>query len=66
MLAARALTQLCFGLVIMLVMNPARAQDLYNPAELRQFDLSFVDSDWETQLRNNYVSQTNILGTLVV
>ncbi len=66
MFAARTITLFWLGLAAIFVIGPARAQDLYDPAVLRHFELSFVDSDWETQLRQNYVSQTNILSTLVV
>lgn len=66
MFAARTTIWFWLGLAVLIVSGPARAQDLYDPAVLRQFELSFVDADWETQLRQNYVSQTNILSTLVV
>jgi hypothetical protein len=43
-----------------------RAQDLYDTTVLRTFNFQFHDADWLTRLRNNYVSQTNILADLTV
>lgn len=42
------------------------AQDLYDPATLRTFSLTFHDADWKTRLRSNYTSQTYILADLDV
>lgn len=47
-------------------MTPVLAQDLYDPATLRTFALTFHDADWLARLRNNYASETNILADLVV
>ena len=44
----------------------ARAQDLYDTTALRTFALTFDDANWQTLLRNNYASATNILADLVV
>ncbi|HYF14092.1 MAG TPA: CotH kinase family protein [Phycisphaerales bacterium] len=44
----------------------ARAQDLYDTAVLRTMSFQFHDANWETLLRNNYASQTNILADLTV
>lgn len=44
----------------------ASAQDLYDTSVLRTINITFVESNWETLLRNNYASQTNLLGTLTV
>ena len=44
----------------------ARAQDLYDPAVLRTFDISFHDANWLELLRANYASETNILADVVV
>ncbi len=41
-------------------------QDLYAPNILRTIDISFAQSDWEAQLRANYVSETDIEGTVIV
>ncbi|MCA9256433.1 MAG: CotH kinase family protein, partial [Phycisphaerales bacterium] len=44
----------------------AIAQDLYDTTVLRTMNFTFADADWETQLRQNYASQTNILADLEV
>lgn len=44
----------------------AQAQDLYDPATLRTFNLVFHDANWLTLLRQNYASETNILADLTV
>ncbi|MBX3375486.1 MAG: CotH kinase family protein [Phycisphaeraceae bacterium] len=44
----------------------ALGQDLYDPTVLRTFAFQFHDPNWMTLLRNNYVSQTNILADLTV
>ncbi len=48
------------------VLTAARAQDLYDTTVLRTLHFQFQESNWETILRNNYISQTNLLGTLTV
>lgn len=48
------------------VIGPATAQDLYDLTQLRTFALTFHDANWEQLLRQNYVSETNILADLVV
>lgn len=44
----------------------AFAQDLYDPAILRTFNIVFHDANWLTLLRQNYASETNILADLTV
>jgi hypothetical protein len=44
----------------------AGAQDLYDPAVLRTFAITFDQPDWEAQLRANYVSQVPIAADLVL
>lgn len=44
----------------------AAAQDLYDTATLRSFNLTFHDANWLTLLRNNYASETMILADLEV
>ncbi len=44
----------------------AVAQDLYDPATLRTFALTFHDADWLARLRANYASETLILADLQV
>lgn len=48
------------------IATTAPAQDLYDPAVLRTFALTFAQPDWEAQLRANYVSQVPIAATLVL
>jgi hypothetical protein len=43
-----------------------QAQDFYDPSVLRTVNISFVQSNWETLLRNNYASETDLAGTVVV
>jgi hypothetical protein len=48
-------------------LNVAYAQqDLYAPNILRTIDISFAQPDWEQLLRNNYNSETDIEGTVIV
>lgn len=56
------------ALLLCLLLPPlsASAQDLYDPATLRTIQINFHDSDWETRLRANYASATNILADIVV
>lgn len=42
------------------------AQDLYDPATLRTFNITFHDTNWLTLLRQNYSSETEILADLEV
>lgn len=44
----------------------AVAQDWYDPNVLRTVNISFVQSNWETLLRNNYASETDLAGTVEV
>ncbi len=44
----------------------AAAQDLYDTSTLRSFNFTFAQPNWETQLRANYVSQTEIPADLEV
>jgi hypothetical protein len=46
--------------------SAAVAQDFYDQTVLRTVALNFHDANWLTLLRNNYVSQTNILADMVV
>lgn len=46
--------------------SPVQAQDLYDTTILRTLNLTFHDANWQTLLRNNYASETNILADLVV
>lgn len=50
----------CFGLV------GAHAQDLYDPSVVRTFAITFTQPNWETLLRQNYVTETDLAGTVVV
>lgn len=43
-----------------------RAQDLYDPAVLRTFAITFHDANWLALLRANYASETNILADVTV
>ncbi|MGQ0801983.1 MAG: CotH kinase family protein [Pseudomarimonas sp.] len=49
-----------------LVATSARGQDLYDPLVLRTFNITFVQSNWEQLLRANYVSETDLAGTVEV
>jgi hypothetical protein len=49
-----------------LAISHANAQDLYDTAVLRTFAFTFTQTNWETLLRNNYASQTNLLCSLTV
>lgn len=53
-------------LVAMSAFPVASAQDLYDPATLRTFEIQFNDANWLQLLRQNYTSGTNILATLTV
>ncbi len=44
----------------------AVAQDLYDTTVLRTFEFTFTQSNWETLLRSNYASQTNLAATLTI
>jgi hypothetical protein len=44
----------------------AHAQDWYDPNVLRTVNITFVQSNWETLLRQNYASETDLLGTVEV
>jgi hypothetical protein len=44
----------------------ASAQDFYDPNVLRTISISFTQANWETLLRQNYASETDLLGTVVV
>ena len=46
--------------------TPVLAQDLYDATVLRTFNITFHDANWLTLLRNNYVSETNILADVEV
>ena len=61
--SARALVS---AVVLAIAVLPAAAQDLYDLNQLRTFALTFHDANWETLLRQNYASETNILADLVV
>ncbi|MBL9031364.1 MAG: CotH kinase family protein [Phycisphaerae bacterium] len=54
------------AIVLALAAGSAQAQDLYDTTVLRTLNFTFVEPNWETILRNNYVSQTNLLGSLTV
>jgi hypothetical protein len=58
--------RLCLLGLLLLGGFKARAQDLYDPATLRSFAISFHDADWLARLRANYASETPILADLVV
>jgi hypothetical protein len=45
---------------------PLKAQDFYDPTVLRTINISFVQSNWETLLRDNYASETDLAGTVTV
>ncbi|HVH34787.1 MAG TPA: CotH kinase family protein [Tahibacter sp.] len=53
-------------LLPLFALSPAFAQDLYDPATLRTFNIVFHDANWLTLLRQNYASETNILADLTV
>ncbi len=40
--------------------------DWYDPNTLRTVNITFVQSNWETLLRQNYASETDLLGTVEV
>jgi len=61
LVVALVMMSACVGAI-----RSASAQDLYDPTILRTINITFVQSNWETLLRNNYASQTNLLGTLTV
>ena len=42
------------------------AQDLYDTSVIRTFHLTFDDANWETQLRNNYASETLLEADLEI
>ncbi|HYE62972.1 MAG TPA: CotH kinase family protein [Phycisphaerales bacterium] len=44
----------------------ACGQDLYDTTVLRTYAFTFTQSNWETLLRQNYQSQTNLAGSLTV
>lgn len=44
----------------------APAQDFYDPLVLRTIDITFAQGNWETLLRQNYASETDLLGTVTV
>jgi CotH kinase protein/Lamin Tail Domain len=44
----------------------ASAQDWYDPNTLRTVNITFTQSNWETLLRQNYASETDLLGTVQV
>jgi hypothetical protein len=49
------------------LLTPATlGQDLYDTTVLRTLNFQFQDANWLALLRQNYVSQTNILATLTV
>jgi len=54
------------ALILLVTTAAARAQDLYDTTVLRTYAFTFTQTNWETLLRNNYQSQTNLVGTLVV
>lgn len=64
--ASRSFYMLVSSIILLFVTLPTRAQDLYDTSILRTINITFVQSNWETLLRNNYASQTNLLGTLTV
>lgn len=52
--------------VQLLMASAASAQDWYDPNVLRTVNITFVQSNWETLLRQNYASETDLLGTVEV
>ena len=62
---ASAFSALIFGFGL-LSASALKAQDWYDPAVLRTVNISFVQSNWETLLRNNYASETDLAGTVEV
>jgi hypothetical protein len=44
----------------------ATAQDWYDPNTLRTVNITFTQANWETLLRQNYASETDLLGTVQV
>ena len=58
-------TLIRFGLVGMLAASAA-SQDLYDETVLRTLELTFKQTNWQTQLTNNYVSKTYIKADLKV
>lgn len=54
-------------LLIGLVVAPmVQAQDFYDPNVLRTIDITFTESNWETLLRQNYASETDLIGSVTV
>lgn len=46
--------------------SAAAAQDWYDVNTLRTVNITFVQSNWENLLRQNYASETDLLGTVAV
>jgi len=46
--------------------RPALAQDWYDISTLRTVNITFVQGNWEQLLRQNYASETDLLGTVEV
>lgn len=64
--AFRSIAAWTAGVGVLAVVQATSAQDLYDTSILRTINITFVQSNWETLLRANYASQTNLLGTLTV
>ena len=54
------------GLLIGLCSMCANAQDLYDTTVLRTFNITFQESNWQQILRNNYSSETLLVGDLEI
>ncbi|MBL8296783.1 MAG: CotH kinase family protein [Rhodanobacteraceae bacterium] len=57
---ASALLLCCCGI------TTTYAQDLYDPTIVRTFDITFTQSNWEQLLHQNYLTETDLAGTVVV
>jgi hypothetical protein len=53
-------------LVACLLSTPCFAQDFYDPNVVRTVAITFTQSNWETLLRQNYASETDLAGTVTV
>jgi hypothetical protein len=62
----RALLARCFALCAGFCCAAVAAQDFYDPAVLRTIQIRFTQPNWETLLRDNYASETDLFGTVEV
>jgi len=55
-----------FGAALSCLSAVSVAQDLYDPSVLRTVNITFTQSNWQTLLRSNYASETDLAGTVEV